>query len=303
LPDSMNMKEGVEFRNALRAQEYFLANDERCSAELVDALVLIFTEIARGLPEIKSEGRELFAVPLVHLFNDLYALSQHIIAVSAQQTCVDTGLFTELNKRFYENLCEVSHFGRLFISLVLRAIMERAAIPEADRKPAFLIVDEAAEYFDQNINDLLTQVRKYKMGCVFAHQFMDQCTLSLKSSLAANTAIKLASRVSTGDARALAPDMRTTPEFILAQPKLQFACYIRDVTSHAISVPVGAGKLEREPQMTDGAYHLFREQNRKRVSTPPSVPQAAGTPREPAAPEPTAPPKSTPPDPFNVDLV
>ena len=107
-PDSMTMKEGVEFRNALRAQEYFLANDQRCSAELVDALVLIFTEIARELPEIKSEGRELFAVPLVHLFNGLYGLSQHIIAVPAQQTCIDAGLFTELNKRFYENLCEVS---------------------------------------------------------------------------------------------------------------------------------------------------------------------------------------------------
>ena len=108
-PDSMTMKEAVEFRDALRAQEYFLANDERCSAELIDALVLIFTEIARELPEIKSEGRELFSVPLVHLFNDLYGLTQHIIAVPAQQTCIDAGLFTELNKRFYENLCEVSN--------------------------------------------------------------------------------------------------------------------------------------------------------------------------------------------------
>ena len=27
----------------------------------------------------------------------------------AQQTCIDAGLFTELNKRFYENLCEVSN--------------------------------------------------------------------------------------------------------------------------------------------------------------------------------------------------
>ena len=141
------------------------------------------------------------------------------------------------------------------------------------------------------------------MGCVFAHQFMDQCTQSLQSSLAANTAIKLASRVSTGDARALAPDMRTTPEFILSQPKLQFACYIRDVTSHAISVPVEAGKLERQPKMTDEAYDLFREQNRKRVSTPPPVPQPAGKPRESAAQEPTVPQKSASPDPFNVDIV
>jgi hypothetical protein len=196
-----------------------------------------------------------------------------------------------------------SHFGRLFISLVLRAIMERAAIPEADRKPAFLIVDEAAEYFDQNINDLLTQVRKYKMGCVFAHQFMDQCTQSLKSSLAANTAIKLASRVSTGDARTLAPDMRTTPEFILSQPKLQFACYIRDVTSHAISAPIEAGKLERMPQMTDEAYNRFREQNRKRVAIPPTVPQPDGVGRQPAARGSTAPQEPVQQDPFNVDLV
>jgi len=160
------------------------------------------------------------------------------------------------------------HFGRLFISLVLQAIMERAAIDESQRKPAFLIADEAAEYFDQNIDDLLMQTRKYKLGCVFAHQYLDQCTPSLRASLAANTSIKMASRVSTSDARALAPDLRTTPDFILAQPKLQFACYIRDVTSHAISVPVEAGRLEREPRMTEQAYTEFRERNRERVSVP-----------------------------------
>ena len=65
-----------------------------------------------------------------------------------------------------------AHYGRIFISLVLQAAMERAAIPEHHRRPAFLIVDEAADYFDDNIDDLLTQVRKYKVGCLFAHQFM-----------------------------------------------------------------------------------------------------------------------------------
>jgi hypothetical protein len=194
-----------------------------------------------------------------------------------------------------------AHFGRLFISLVLRAVMERAAIPEENRKPAFLIVDEAAEYFDQNINDLLAQVRKYKMGCVFAHHYMEQCTQSLKSSLAANTAIKLASYVYAGDARALAPDMRTTPEFILAQPPLQFACYIRGVTSHAISVPVEAGKLDREPMMSDEAYNRFREQNRRRVSMPPSELKSSGMLRQPPVREP-APPRE-PPDPYNVERV
>ncbi len=33
------------------------------------------------------------------------------------------------------------YFGRLFISLVLQAVMERVVIPEAERKPTFLVID------------------------------------------------------------------------------------------------------------------------------------------------------------------
>ena len=52
------------------------------------------------------------------------------------------------------------------------------------------IVDEAAAYFDSNIDDLLTEARKYRCGCIFAHQYLDQATSALKSSFAANTTIK-----------------------------------------------------------------------------------------------------------------
>lgn len=161
-----------------------------------------------------------------------------------------------------------SHFGRIFIALTLQAVLERAAIPEERRKPAFLIVDEAADYFDSNIDDLLTEARKYKLGCVFAHQYLDQCTQSLRASLAANTAIKMAAGVSTSDARALAPDMRTTPDFILSQPRLHFACHIRNVTPQAVSIPIAAGKMEQEPRLSAEAYQELRRRNRERVSLP-----------------------------------
>jgi hypothetical protein len=159
-----------------------------------------------------------------------------------------------------------AHFGRIFISLVLQAVLERAVISEEDRKPAFLIVDEAAAYFDSNIDDLLTQARKYKVGCVFAHQFLDQCTSSLRSSLAANTTIKFAGGVSMSDARALAPDLRTTPDFILSQPELHFAAHIRNVTPQAVSIPVPVGVLERRPKLSREAYEYLIELNRLRVS-------------------------------------
>jgi hypothetical protein len=161
-----------------------------------------------------------------------------------------------------------AHFGRIFISLVLQAILERAVIPEAKRRPTFLIVDEAAAYFDSNIDDFLTEARKYKCGCVFAHQFLDQATPSLRASLAANTSIKMAGGVSTVDARALASDMRTTSDFILSQSKLSFACHIRNVTPNAVSIPIPVGLLEREEKLSDDAYEVLRERNRTRVSMP-----------------------------------
>ena len=159
-----------------------------------------------------------------------------------------------------------AHFGRIFISLVLQAVLERAALPEHDRKPAFLVVDEAAAYFDSNIDDLLTEARKYKLGCVFAHQFLDQCTHALKSSLAANTSIKMASGVSMSDARQLAPDLRTTAEFILNQPKLSFAAHIRNVTQQAVGIPIAAGVLERQQIMFSHTYEHMRALNSDRVS-------------------------------------
>jgi hypothetical protein len=172
------------------------------------------------------------------------------------------------------------NFGRIFISLVLQAALERAAIPEHRRKPAFLIVDEAADYFDSNIDDLLTTVRKYKLGCVFAHQFLDQCTASLRASLAANTSIKLAGGLSMSDARTLAPDLRTTPDFILSQPRLSFACHIRNVTQTAISLPVSHGLLESKPKLSAAAYDELLRRNRERVALAPDEGPSPDTPGE-----------------------
>lgn len=200
---------------------------------------------------------------------------------TSTRTKVD--LFTEINrggiilidtaKDFLKD--SSAHFGRIFISLVLQAALERAAIPEHKRRPAFLVVDEAADYFDDNIDDLLTQVRKYKMGCLFAHQFLDQCTSSLRASLAANTSTKLCSALSMSDARALSADMRTTPDMILGQKKLHFAAYVRNVTLEAVSIPVQAGLLEREPRMSESSYDALRAANSWKVSTafdPPEEP-------------------------------
>jgi hypothetical protein len=125
-------------------------------------------------------------------------------------------------------------------------------------------VDEAGSFFSSNIDDLLTEARKYNVGLILAHQYLNQCTGSLQSSLAANTGIKFASGLSASDARSMAADMRTTTDFILDQPRLQFAAHIRNVTPHAVSIPI-AFALEL-PTLTNDAFDQLVVQNRARVS-------------------------------------
>jgi len=181
-------------------------------------------------------------------------------------------LFTELNrgavilvdtaKDFLKE--NSSTFGRLFISLVLQAVLERAAIPEARRKPTFIFVDEAGSFFSSNIDDLLTEARKYKAGLILAHQYLDQCTGSLKASLAANTSIKMASGLSAADAAHMAREMRTTPDFILNQPRFHIAAHIRNVTPQAVSIPIEP--VKGLPQLSETEYRALLERNRARVS-------------------------------------
>jgi hypothetical protein len=156
-------------------------------------------------------------------------------------------------------------FGRVMIALVMQAIMERAAIAPQKRRDTFLIIDEAATYFDENIDDMLTEARKYRCGLVLAHQHLGQPSQALRASLAANTGIKFVSSVSTADARAMAPEMRTTPEFIVNLPRHTFAGYTRGKTRTAVPVPIRILEeidLDHSPAM----YEDFLARNRARVS-------------------------------------
>ena len=48
--------------------------------------------------------------------------------------------------------------------MLAQAALERSTIPEDDRTPTFVYVDEAQEYFDDTIETILSQARKYRVG-------------------------------------------------------------------------------------------------------------------------------------------
>ena len=162
-------------------------------------------------------------------------------------------------------------FGRFFIALIAQAAQERATLKPKDRIPTFVYIDEAADYFDRNIGLILAQARKYNVGMVLAHQYLGQLDPKLREAFAANTAIKFAGGVSAQDARALAPMLYCSADFIEAQPKGSFAAQIRGTTKNAVPLKFPFGHLERLPRMSQSQQKALRKLMRERYAVHHSV--------------------------------
>jgi hypothetical protein len=157
-------------------------------------------------------------------------------------------------------------FGRFFIALIAQAAQERATLPESKRLPTFVYIDEAADYFDRNIGLILSQARKQKIGMVLAHQYLGQLDPKLQEAFGANTAIKFAGGVSNKDARALAPMLGCTPEFIESQPKGSFAASVRGLTTTALPLRFELGTMEKLPRMSKSERQALQEEMRRRYA-------------------------------------
>lgn len=162
-----------------------------------------------------------------------------------------------------------SLFGRFFISMLTQAIMERSVIAEDERIPTFIYIDECQDYFDANIELLLAQGRKYKVGLCTAHQFLDQLTVSERGSVLANTSLKLAGGVNAKDAKVLATEMGCRPEFLQAMQKAddasetEFALWVRNSIREAVKVTVPIGTMEKLPRMTELDFAAVKQRNRE----------------------------------------
>jgi len=161
--------------------------------------------------------------------------------------------------------------GRFFMNMLAQAALERSVLPERERVPTFVYVDEAQEYFDESVETILEQARKYRIGLVAAHQSLDQPSPRIRSALLSNTSFKCAGGVSAKDARAVADELRTTPDFIESMRRrggrTEFAAWVKHWTPHAVRLSVPLGFLERQPVLTEEAYDALVAGNRERYCT------------------------------------
>lgn len=77
--------------------------------------------------------------------------------------------------------------GMMIVSQVRLSAFRRAFQEEKSRVPHFLYIDEFQNFITPAIESILSEARKYRLGLVIAHQYLDQLE---QASLGGRTDLK-----------------------------------------------------------------------------------------------------------------
>lgn len=162
-----------------------------------------------------------------------------------------------------------SFLGSLIVSKIQLDAMSRADIPEQDRRPFYLYVDEFHNFTTSSFASILSEARKFKLGLCIATQYLDQ--IDDRETLHAvfgNVGSMLTFAVGPNDADVLAEQLSgdVTAADLIALPR--YHAYVRlmidGVSRPAFSMetiePHAAEDLDRSA--------VVREQSRRRYAQP-----------------------------------
>jgi hypothetical protein len=115
-----------------------------------------------------------------------------------------------------------SLIGSTLVGKILIAAMSRAELPQAERRPFHLIVDEYHSFATESFPTLQSEARKFSIDTIVAHQYRDQLD-DLNRGSTLNVGNFIIFRVSGRDARELAMQFDNAPP--IAEAKLQQVPY------------------------------------------------------------------------------
>ena len=122
---------------------------------------------------------------------------------------MDNGMMILINLNKGELKEKIYILGALFTTYIQRAAMSRVNIPEKQRRPFYLIIDEFANFLG-GLNDfesILSESRKMKLRFCCANQYIAQLDSGLKSALLGNTGVQVFFRLSHKDASYLSSEL------------------------------------------------------------------------------------------------
>lgn len=136
-----------------------------------------------------------------------------------------------------------SLLGSLLASRINLAALSRADTPEHERRDFFVYLDEFQTFTSLSFVTMLSELRKYRVGVVLAHQYLAQLDMQVKEAILGNVGTLASFRLGATDAEVFAqefhPHFTTTDITNLANRRI----YLKLMIEGHVSAPFSAETL------------------------------------------------------------
>jgi hypothetical protein len=136
-----------------------------------------------------------------------------------------------------------SVLGGLLVTALGLAAYSRADIPEAQRRAFFIYIDEFQNFTTLSIANMLSELRKYRVGMILAHQYLAQLDPDIRHAVLGNAGTLIIFRVGPEDAILLARefDPLLTPLDLMNLPNYEI--YLKLMIDGTPSPPFSASTM------------------------------------------------------------
>ena len=145
--------------------------------------------------------------------------------------------------------------GNIIINSIQLAASYRASIPEKDRVPFYLYIDEMHSFVSLSLIDILSEARKYKLSIFLTHQYLDQIDEKISNAILGNIGTLISFRIGAKDADKLEKEffpIFTNRDLInLPRYNMYLKLMINGATSRPFSAYSLAPTILKEPFKND----------------------------------------------------
>ena len=130
--------------------------------------------------------------------------------------------------------------GALLVSRIGLAGLSRADLPEARRRDFYLYLDEFPTFTTFSIVSMLSELRKYRIGLVLAHQYLTQLDPQILDAILGNVGTLISFRLGVRDAEILQAEFspRFSEEDLINLPN--HSIYLKLMVDGIVTAPFSA---------------------------------------------------------------
>jgi type IV secretory pathway TraG/TraD family ATPase VirD4 len=137
-----------------------------------------------------------------------------------------------------------SLLGGLLVTTIGLAAFSRADIPPAERRDFFVYIDEFQSFTTLALANMLSELRKYRVGFIVAHQYLNQLEPDVRHAVLGNTGSIISFRVGVEDAPYLVREFHERFEEVDLLRLPNYRIYLKLMIDGTPSTPFSAVTLD-----------------------------------------------------------